>query len=931
MQQETLFLIDGYAVAYRQYFGLPLASFTAPDGTPTNAVFGFTRILMDILEKERPHYLAVSFDMGMSGRDALYEAYKGTREKMPDELQIQVDYIQALVRAFNIPILALDGYEADDIIGTVTQQALAQKVGVRIITGDRDLLQLLTDNVTVQLPDRSESVDVVYDVARFIEKYGIQPPQLVDLKALMGDASDNIPGVKGIGEKTAQKLLADFGSLDGIYENLTLIKGAVQSKLADGREMAYLSQRLATIRRDVPIMLTLRDCVSHDYSPDGVLAIFDKLNFRTLRNRLLRMHTPQQNQTLFGHDDFSDEVNPNEDFRAPSHAYETFETVIVRDAAGLAALVERLNTARLIAFDTETTSLNSMAADLVGISLAVDSETGYYIPLTHANARQLDTQTVLDALRPSLTNPQIPKIAHNADFDYVMLLRYGIDVTPITFDTMIAEWVLDSQSKNLNLKNLVYSRLKGEDGRALFMPQIDTLIGSGKTQVTFDHVPIDQAAPYAAADAVMAARLMPQQQAELERDNLMSVYQTLELPLIPVIASIERAGVVLDTAWLAEMSRMLADKLAQLEQEVYQVSDGIGTFNLNSPKQLSDVLFSKLKLPTKGVKKTTQGYSTDAATLDALYDLHPIIPKLVEYRELAKLKGTYVDALPQLINPFTGRLHTSYNQTGTSTGRLSSSDPNLQNIPIRTEIGREVRRAFVAPTGKLLLAVDYSQIELRILAHFSRDETLLEAFARGDDIHKATAAAVFDIPLDAVTNAQRSFAKRVNFGLIYGMGAFRLARDSALTLAEANAFIERYFARLPRVQAYLNETKRLAREPQGLTTLFGRRRLFPALVSGKANRQVLQAEERAAINMPIQGSAADIIKRAMINVHDALKASKLGAVMTLQVHDELVLEVPENEIDETCALVVEQMENAYPLDPPLRVNAEAGPNWRDMA
>jgi len=925
MPHETLFLIDGYAVAYRQFFGLPLASFTAPDGTPTNAVFGFTRILLDILEKERPHYLAVSFDMGMSGRDTLYEAYKGTREKMPDELAVQVDYIQAIVRALNIPILALEGYEADDIIGTVTQQALAQNVAVRIITGDRDLLQLLTEDVTVQLPDRGESVDVVYDVARFVEKYAIQPPQLVDLKALMGDTSDNIPGVKGIGEKTAQKLLSDFGDLNGVYDNLALIKGSVQSKLTDGRTMAYLSRQLAEIRRDVPIALNLRDCLAHDYTLDEVLAIFDKLNFRTLRNRLLSMNTPQQNQTLFSDD------NSGDDFLAPSHAYETFKTVIVRDAAALAALVERLNSASVIAFDTETTSLNSMAADLVGISLAVDGETGYYIPLGHVDTRQLNTQNVLDALRSALTNPQIPKIAHNADFDYVMLARYGVDVTPITFDTMIAEWVLDSISKNLNLKNLVYARLKDEDGRALFMPQIDTLIGSGKTQITFDRVPIDQAAPYAAADAVMAARIMPQQQVELERDGLLSVYQTLEMPLIPVIASMERAGVVLDTAWLAEMSHMLADKLAQLEQEVYQVSGGLGAFNLNSPKQLSDVLFSKLGLPTKGVKKTTQGYSTDAATLESLYDLHPIIPKLIEYRELAKLKGTYVDALPQLINPFTGRLHTKYNQTGTSTGRLSSSDPNLQNIPIRTEIGREVRRAFVAPTGKLLLAVDYSQIELRILAHLSRDETLLEAFARGEDIHKATAAAVFDIPLDAVTYEQRSFAKRVNFGLIYGMGAFRLARDSALTLAEANAFIERYFARLPRVQAYLNETKRLARDPQGLKTLFGRRRIFPALVSGKANRQVLQAEERAAINMPIQGSAADIIKRAMIDLHHALKSSNLGAVMTLQVHDELVLEVPEDEIDATRALVVDVMENAYPLDPALRVNAEVGRNWRDMA
>lgn len=929
MQQETLFLIDGYAVAYRQYFGLPIASFTAPDGTPTNAVFGFTRILMDILEKERPRYLAVSLDMGMSGRDTLFEAYKGTREKMPDDLEIQIHYIQEIVRAFNIPILALEGYEADDVIGTVTQQALGQNVAVRIITGDRDLLQLLTDHVTVQLPDRSENMDVIYDLPRFVERYGLQPPQLVDLKALMGDSSDNIPGVRGIGEKTAQKLLTDYGTLDGVYENLAAIKGALQTKLSDGRDMAYLSRTLAAIRTDVPITITLRDCVSHDYRIDDVLMIFDKLNFRTLRNRLLKMHTPQ-NQTMFDDDAFDDE-GTDEDFRAPAHAYDSFKTVIVRDVEALAALVKTLSSAAVIAFDTETSSLDQMSADLVGVSLAVDGDTGYYIPLKHREGHQLETQKVLDALRPALTAPHIQKVAHNADFDLVMLQRHGIDVTPITFDTMIAEWLIDSQSKNLNLKNLVYSRIKGDDGRALFMPQIEELIGTGKNQVSFDHVAIDRAAPYAASDAVMTLRLMPLQQTDLEANGLVSVYETLELPLIPVISSMERAGIVLDTAWLAEMSKMLSDKLAEIEQEIYSLNEGFGAFNINSPKQLSDVLFSKLNLPVKGVKKTTQGYSTDAATLDTLYDLHPIIAKIIEYRELSKLKGTYVDSLPQLINPRTGRVHTSYNQTGTTTGRISSSDPNLQNIPIRTEMGREVRRAFVAPKGKLLLGVDYSQIELRILAHFSREPTLLEAFKQGEDIHRATAAAVFGIPLEEITYAQRSFAKRVNFGLLYGMGAFRLARDSNLTLAEANAFIERYFARLPMVQAYLNESKRLARNPQGLTTLFGRRRLFPALMSGKANRQILQAEERAAINMPVQGSAADIMKRAMIDVYHGLKAHKLDAVMTLQVHDELVFEVPEDQIEQTRAVVVDIMENAYPLDPPLRANAQIGRNWRDMA
>jgi DNA polymerase-1 len=928
--RPVFYVLDGHAIAYRQFFGLPMGSFSAPDGTPTNAVFGFTRILLDILEKDRPQYVAVSFDMGMSGREALYEEYKGTREKMPDELSVQLDWIQTLVRAFNMPILALEGYEADDVIGTVTQQAVAEGVDVRIITGDRDLLQLLTEHVTVQLPARDGTPDVVYDIARFRERFQLEPPQLIDLKALMGDSSDNIPGVKGIGEKTAQKLLDEFKTLDGVYENIELVKGANQRKLIDGRELAYLSRKLATILTDVPYTLDLKRCHSHDYQVDDVLALFDQLNFRTLRNRLLKMHTPQ-NVSLFGDDLLDDSPTSDEDFAPPAQAEQLFTIHVVRTEAQLAELVERLKSADVISFDTESTSVDQMAAELVGISLAVDAGSGWYVPVAHHAGTQLPLERVIEALRPALTDPKIPKIAHNAIYDMVVLQRFGIDVAPVVFDTMIAEWVIDSQSKNLGLKNLAYARLKDDDGRAIYMTPISDLIGTGKNQKLFSEVPIEQAAPYAASDAVMTRRLYDPLREELVQDGLADLYQTLEIPLIPVLASMERAGVVIDTRFLDEMSQQLAIQLHEIEQEIYALAGGYGTFNINSPKQLNDVLFGKLGLPTRGLKKTAQGYSTDAATLDSLLDAHPIVQKIIDYRELAKLKGTYVDALPQLINGQTGRVHTSYNQTGTATGRISSSDPNLQNIPIRTKIGREVRRAFVAPPGKLLLGVDYSQVELRVLAHYSRDETLLDAFRRGEDIHRATAAAVFGIPIDAVTYEQRSFAKRVNFGLIYGMGAFRLARDSELTLQEANKFIETYFARLPRVQEYLNSTKQQARQEEGLKTLFGRRRRFPALMSGKGNRQTMMAEERAAINFPIQGSAADIIKRAMINLHAALAARGSKAVMILQVHDELVFEVPEDEIEATRALAVETMEQAYPLDPPLRVEAEVGQNWRDMA
>jgi len=928
--RPVFYVLDGHAIAYRQFFGLPMGSFSAPDGTPTNAVFGFTRILLDILEKDRPQYVAVSFDMGMSGRETLYEEYKGTREKMPDELSVQLDWIQALVRAFNMPILALEGYEADDVIGTVTQQAVAEGVDVRVITGDRDLLQLLTEHVTVQLPARDGTPDVVYDIARFRERFQLEPPQLIDLKALMGDSSDNIPGVKGIGEKTAQKLLDEFKTLDGVYENIELVKGANQRKLIDGRESAYLSRKLATILTDVPYTLDLQRCHTHDYQVDDVLALFDQLNFRTLRNRLLKMHTPQ-NVSLFGDDLLDDSPTSDEDFSPPAQAEQLFAIQVVRTEAQLAELVERLKSADVISFDTESTSVDQMAAELVGISLAVDAGRGWYIPVAHRTGTQLPLERVINALRPALTDPNIPKIAHNAIYDMVVLQRFGIDVAPVVFDTMIAEWVIDSQSKNLGLKNLAYARLKDDAGRAIYMTPISDLIGTGKNQRLFSEVPIEQAAPYAASDAVMTRRLYDPLREELVQDGLVDLYQTLEIPLIPVLASMERAGVVIDTRFLDEMSQQLAAQLHEIEEEIYALAGGYGTFNINSPKQLNDVLFGKLGLPTRGLKKTAQGYSTDAATLDSLLDAHPIVQKIIDFRELAKLKGTYVDALPQLINGQTGRVHTSYNQTGTATGRISSSDPNLQNIPIRTKIGREVRRAFVAPPGKLLLGVDYSQVELRVLAHYSRDETLLDAFRRGEDIHRATAAAVFGIPIDTVTYEQRSFAKRVNFGLIYGMGAFRLARDSNMTRTEAEEFIKTYFGRFPRIQAYLDATKRQMVEAGYVETLLGRRRYFPQLDS--ASRQTERERrdaERAAINMPIQGTAADIMKIAMNNLYRALIARGLQARILLQVHDELLLEAPDAEVDEVAGLVKQTMESAYPLDVPLWVDVHSGASWGEL-
>jgi DNA polymerase-1 len=728
----------------------------------------------------------------------------------------------------------------------------------------------------------------------------------------MGDSSDNIPGVWGIGEKTATTLLQQYGDLDNLYEHIDEIKGATQKKLIEGKDSAYLSRELARIRRDVPVTLHLSDCVAHEFNPDTVLELFREVEFRSLSERLQQLKRSEQ-LPLFGPDQ-AELAKPEE----------VVKTVIVRDEAGLHDLVNTLNNAKAIVWDVETTSTDQMMAELVGIALAVDSGTGFYVPVGHQNGEQLPLQTVIGALRGPLTNPKIEKQAHNAGYDLVVMQRYGIDVSPITFDTMVAEWMRDTTSKFLGLKAFANQYLK------VHMTEITELIGTGKKQITMDAVPIEQAAPYAAADAAITYRAVEYLRPELvQYPQVKKLFDELEMPLIPVIAAMEQNGVVLDIPYLAKLSEELTHELNKLEQEIYDLSGGYGKFNINSPKQLNDVLFDKLGLSVQGIKKTQHGYSTDAATLDNLKGQHEIVDKILNYRELSKLKGTYVDALPVLVNPRTGRVHTNYNQTGSSTGRFSSSNPNLQNIPIRTELGRRVRRAFIAPQGTRLLSVDYSQVELRILAHISHDKTLLEAFAQNQDIHKATAATVYGIPLEAVTYEQRNFAKRVNFGLIYGMGAFRLARESNLTLAEAQAFIDTYFNRLPGVRRYLDETLKFVHEHGYVETLLGRRGDFKILKSS-LNQQTRQGWERAAINMPIQGTAADIIKKAMIELHHELRRRKLRAKMVLQVHDELVLEAPENAIPETRDLVEQVMEGAYPLDAPLRANAEVGENWCDM-
>ena len=964
MSRPLFYVLDGHALAYRHFYANSGRALMTSAGIPTSALYGFTRTILDVLEKDRPTYMAVAFDKGLSERETLFAGYKAHREPTPPDLEAQIPRIREMVQAFGIPLLEKDGTEADDLIGTASLQAEQQGADVLIFSGDSDLLQLLSPATRVRLfiPVAKEP-DVYYDEARFRDRFGLEPIQLIDLKALKGDTSDNIPGVAGVGDKTATDLLRRFGTVEAIYENLASpdIKEAVRKKLDAGRESAFMSKSLATIRRDVPFDFDFQLCRLGGLDRASIERMFQMYEFTSLVRPLGRLSESPAEVPAVLRDLPASEPAPLT-LPAPE-----ITTVIVRDVAGLNALVQDLRSANMIAFDVEATSTDQMSADLVGISLSTNGQTGYYIPVGHrAGASvqavegapggqmamlfgeggeslllpdQLPLDQVLGALRGPLTDPAIPKVAHNANYDLVMLERYGIFVSPITFDTMIAEWVRDPGSQHLGLKRLAQRELD------VHMTEITELIGTGKAQKTMDVVEIDRAAPYAAADAAMTYQLVGALQPLLARtpgspavDPLWDTpnpptpdeaLAAIEMPLVPVITAMERAGVLLDVPFLASMNVRLTQLLQDCEQEVYALSGGYGAFNINSPKQLNDVLFGKLGLKAEGVRKTSHGFSTAADVLDQMRDEHPIVEKILQYRELSKLKGTYVDALPALINPKTGRVHTSFNQAGSSTGRLSSSNPNLQNIPIRTEIGRDVRGAFVPPSGMTLLSVDYSQVELRIMAHVSREPALLEAFHQGQDIHSATAALVRGIPVEQVTKEQRSFAKRVNFGLLYGMGAFRLARDSNLTLAEADAFIKAYFDRLPNVREYLDKAKRLASSDGYLTTLFGHRRFFPAL-QGTGNRVLRQQAEREAINMPIQGTAADIIKKAMIDLHTLIPARGLRARMLLQVHDELVFEVPHDEVAETAALVIQTMEGAADLLAPLKANAQAGANWRDM-
>ncbi|MBP69913.1 MAG: DNA polymerase I [Haliea sp.] len=897
-------LVDGSSYLYRAFHALP--PLNPSTGEPTGAVKGVISMLRRLLKDYPESPVAVVFDAkGKTFRDELFAEYKAQRPPMPDELRAQVEPIHAIVRAMGLPLICEPGVEADDVIGTLARQATECGRPVVISTGDKDMAQLVNAHTTLV----NTMTDTRLDEAGVEEKFGIPPSRIIDFLALMGDKVDNIPGVPGVGEKTALALLQGLGGLDDIYAALDQVatldfRGAksMAAKLEAERERAYLSYQLATIKLDVPLQESVQ--ALHNGEPDNAALRewYTRLEFRSWLEELLG--------NVEGVDAADSGVQPQ-----PDTHWE-----VVTDMPALERWLAQLQAAELFAFDTETTSLNYMEAQVVGVSFAVEPGKAAYVPLAHdylGAPAQLDRDEVLGMLQPLLEDPERAKVGQNLKYDASVLANHGINLRGIRHDTMLESYVLDSTAtrhdmNSLALKYLGYKTIHFED-----------IAGKGAKQLTFNQVKVEDAGPYAAEDADVTLRLHQALWPRLsELEGPAAVYTAIELPLVPVLSRIERTGALVSRELLQQQSRELGERLRQLEAEAHDLAGE--AFNLGSPKQLGEILFKRLELPV--LRKTPTGAPSTAEEVLAELALDYPLPRvLLEYRGLSKLKSTYTDKLPELLNPRTGRIHTSYHQAVTATGRLSSSDPNLQNIPIRTEEGRRIRQAFIAPPGYRIVAADYSQIELRIMAHLSCDAGLLHAFREGLDVHRATAAEVFGVALDAVSAEQRRKAKAINFGLIYGMSAFGLARQLHLGRHEAQDYIDRYFERYPGVQDYMDRTRASAREQGYVETLFGRRLYLPEI--NARNKMRAQAAERTAINAPMQGTAADIIKRAMLQVDSWLQESDVDARTIMQVHDELVLEVAEDAVEQVCDTLCGLMSDAAELAVPLLVEAGSGKNW----
>ena len=908
---KPLILVDGSSYLFRAFHALP--PLTNSRGEATGAMHGVLNMLDKLRKDYEPDLMAVVFDAsGKTFRDDLYPDYKANRPPMPDELRSQFEPLLEIIRAQGYPLLMVSGVEADDVIGTLASE---HQGTVLISTSDKDMAQLVDERVHLI----NTMSNTYADPAGIIEKFGVRPDQIRDYLALMGDTVDNVPGVEKVGPKTAAKWISEYGSLENIMANADKFGGKVGENLRAALAHLPLSYQLVTIKCDVQLELEPDDLKLAAPNNEQLRELYKRYEFSTRLRSLDKATTPTTKKPVVDNFEIFDEIEPLEKTTIVSSKVE-YQTIFTQEA--LEHWLQLIREAGEFSFDTETTSLNYMEAEIVGLSFAIQAGKAAYLPLAHnylGAPPQLNRDTTLAFLKPYLEDEALHKIGQNLKYDRNVLLNHGIELKGLAHDTMLESYVLDSNEEHgmdsLCEKHLNHTTIHFED-----------IAGKGKKQLTFNQVGIEQASTYAAEDADMTLRLhqyfWPQLQA---LDDQRKLYQSLEMPLIRVLSTMERTGVKIDAKLLAQQSQELEQRLSEMNKQAYELAGQ--AFNLNSPKQLQEILFDKLGLPI--VQKTSTGQaSTDVNVLEELADQGHELPKLLlEYRSLSKLKSTYTDKLPEQINPKTGRVHTSYQQTGAATGRLSSTDPNLQNIPIRSEEGRRIRRAFIAEPGYKLLALDYSQIELRIMAHLSGDKGLLDAFAQGKDIHRATAAEVFNTPLDKLTNDQRRAAKAINFGLIYGMSAFGLARQLGIDRSEAQLYVNLYFARYPDVKAYMERTREQAQAQAYVETLFGRRLFLPEIRARNAQRR--QAAERAAINAPMQGTAADIIKRAMISVDAWLRNHKSGARMILQVHDELVFEVPEAELAETRQVITELMVHAATLSVPLLVESGVGENWEE--
>ena len=916
-QNPLLLLIDGHAMVHRSFRAISVSrSLTvSSSGEDVTGVYGFASVFLRALNEWQPTHVAVAFDTPTpTFRHERFSEYKAQRPPSPPELRPQFDRVKELMRAFAVPVYELPGWEADDIIGTLARQAEASGVETVILTGDRDTFQLITPNVRGDLASSERDRRIVGE-EELAERYGgLTAAQQPDYKALVGDKSDNIPGVPSVGDKTATTLLTAYETLEGIYEHLDEItQKRVQNSLANNRELAFECRFLTTIDCDAPTALDLDACRFGGYERGDVVALMTTLEFHSIVGRVPAPDAPWATA--------SGAVGADAAGLGDEAAYETEDRDyhIVASQGELDTMIAAILAAGSFAFDTESSSTDPMAAELAGLSFAVDGGTAWYVPVGHTDGKQLALEEVMAAVRPLFTDANIKRCAHNANYDLTLLSNYGIDpYGVIDHDTMIAAHLLGKTRTQLGLKPLTLEFLARE------MTEITELIGKGRNQITFNEVAISDGAPYAAADADCTLQLRQRFEPSLAERDMTELLAGVELPLVPVLVEMQRYGVRLDAGVLHEMSRDLKEQLEQIETELYGT---IGhSVNINSPKQLSDLLFGELGLPK--TRRTKSGYSTDANALESLKGMHPVVDGILDYRQVSKLKSTYVDALPGMVNERTGRIHTSYHQTGSDTGRLSSSDPNLQNIPIRTELGRQVRRAFVADAGCQLLSADYSQIELRVLAHLSQDPSLLEAFQRGEDIHAATASQMFNVPINEVDGEQRRIAKVLNFGVIYGLGPYGISQQTGFSREEGRQFIDNYLSQYPGINGYLESVKDQTRETMYAETLLGRRRYFPDIQS--TNHNVRAAAERMAINMPIQGTAADIMKKAMINVQARMQNEQMRSKMILQVHDELVFEVPDDEMDHMTTLAMDEMPAALELDVTLKVDVKSGYSWGDF-